>query len=158
MQPAATVLTPAVHFLHPGDVAFAQRGDRLETLLGSCVAVILTDPRRTVGAMCHIVHSGCNGEGPDTTHARPALEATFALLRAHGISPQLCEAYVFGGGNMFPGLFAHKHVGQGNAQWALDALAQQGIRIVAQDLGGAIYRRVSWTVGQAPPQTGSVAV
>jgi chemotaxis protein CheD len=147
-----------VHFLHPGDVAFAQRGDRLETLLGSCVAVILTDPRRTVGAMCHIVHSGCGGEGPDTTHARPALEALFALLQARGISPQLCEAYVFGGGNMFPGLFAHGQVGQGNAQWALDALAQLGIRVVAQDLGGTSYRRISWTVGPQAPQVGAVAV
>ena len=47
-----------------GDGAFARRhrlgyaGDRMKTLLGSCVAVILTDQRRTVGTMCHIVHVG----------------------------------------------------------------------------------------------------
>lgn len=48
--------TSSVHTLHPGDVVCAERGDRLETLLGSCVAIVLTDPRRTIGAMCHIVH------------------------------------------------------------------------------------------------------
>ena len=46
-----------VHTLHPGDLAFATRGERLDTLLGSCVAIVLTDPRRTVGVMCHIVHA-----------------------------------------------------------------------------------------------------
>ena len=46
-----------VHVLHPGDVACGERGERFETLLGSCVAIVLTDPRRTIGAMCHIVHA-----------------------------------------------------------------------------------------------------
>jgi chemotaxis protein CheD len=159
---AARPLTEAavVHFLHPGDVAFAQRGERLETLLGSCVAVILTDPRRTVGAMCHIVHSGGTpaGAARDTTHAAPALAALFAELNARGINPRLCQAFVFGGGNMFPRQFAHTHVGQGNAQWALGALAQQGIAVVGQDLGGARYRRIGWTVGPEPPQVAAVAV
>ena len=44
--------------LMPGDVAIGQAGDQFKTLLGSCVSVVLTDPRRTVGAMCHIVHVG----------------------------------------------------------------------------------------------------
>ena len=49
---AAPTLEPPgpLHTLHPGDVVCAERGDRMETLLGSCVAVVLTDPRRTVGA------------------------------------------------------------------------------------------------------------
>ena len=46
-----------LHVLHPGGVACGERGERFETLLGSCVAIVLTDPRRTVGAMCHIVHA-----------------------------------------------------------------------------------------------------
>jgi chemotaxis protein CheD len=37
-----------VRTLLPGDVAVGARGMRLETLLGSCVAIVLTDPRRTV--------------------------------------------------------------------------------------------------------------
>lgn len=44
--------------LHPGDVACVDRGERLDTLLGSCVAILLTDPQRSVGAMCHVVHAG----------------------------------------------------------------------------------------------------
>lgn len=148
-----------VHVLHPGDVAVGERGDHLETLLGSCVAVILTDPRRTVAAMCHIVHSGPTPSGGETTaHAEPAMEAMFGLLVGYGIDPLKCEAYVFGGGNMFPSLFKRSHVGESNAQWALDILADLGIQLITHDVGGTTYRRISWTVGQGAPQVVAVEV
>ena len=146
---------PAEVVLHPGDVALARLGDRLETLLGSCVSIILTDPRRTVAVMCHIVHSGtapAEDRRAETTHAEPALAAMFRLLQGCGISPQLCEAYLYGGGNMFPALFKQSHVGQSNAEWALQALDGLGIRLLAQDTGGTVFRRISWTVGPGEPE------
>lgn len=146
--------------LRPGDVAIAKRGDRLETLLGSCVAIILTDQRRTVGVMCHIVHckplppltAACNA----CAYADAALPAMYGLLRSRGFEPQLCEAYVYGGGNMFPDQYSQSHVGDDNACWVLDALSRDGIHILHQDLGGSVYRRLSWTVGHEPP--GIIAV
>lgn len=146
--------------LHPGDVRCGVRGDRLVTLLGSCVAVVLTDPRRTVGAMCHIVHSSSSPAGADRDGAwgDVALATMYMLLRARGIEPRLCEAYVFGGGNMFPQLFGATHVGADNARWTIEALAADGIRILHQDLGGHAYRRLSWTVGPQPPVAEAVPV
>lgn len=146
--------TGVVHTLHPGDVACADRGDRLETLLGSCVAVVLTDPRRTAGAMCHVVHSSAaSGASKRTTaHAEAAFQAMGTLLLARGITPALCEAYVYGGGNMFPDLAAPMDVGDSNARWALEILSRAGIRVLLCDVGGNTYRRVSWTVGPGDPQ------
>jgi chemotaxis protein CheD len=149
---------PIVHTLHPGDVACGDRDDRLETLLGSCVAIVLTDPRRTIGTMCHIVHSA---QAPsDTTrsaaYADVAFETMFGLLRARGITPGCCEAYVYGGGNMFPNLVRNSHVGDNNARWALDALCDAGIEVLHQDLGGSAYRRLSWTVGPDAPNVTAV--
>jgi len=146
--------------LHPGDVACAGAGEILETLLGSCVAIILTDPRRTVGAMCHVVHTGCGNtaSGRDTSFGEVALARMREMLLAQGIQPQLCHAYVYGGGNMFPQLVAPPHVGEDNARWARAALAREGIAIMAQDLGGAVYRRVSWTVGPSQPTVRAVPV
>ena len=141
--------------LHPGDVALGRLGDRLETLLGSCISIILTDPRRTVAAMCHIVHSGAapvDERGAETTHAEPALAAMFDMLQGCGISPHLCEAYLYGGGNMFPSLFKQSHVGQSNADWALQALADLGIRLLVKDIGGTAFRRINWTVGPGAPE------
>lgn len=153
--PAGVVLT-----LHPGDVACADEGDRFETLLGSCVAVILTDPRRTVAVMCHVVHcGGAVSAAPRTAaHAEVAFAAMFSLLQARCIDPLLCEAYVYGGGNMFPDLMATMDVGDCNARWALDALARAGIRVLLCDVGCNTYRRLSWIVGPDAPRVTAVQV
>lgn len=140
--------------LMPGDVALGQSGDALRTLLGSCVSVILTDPRRTVGAMCHIVHVGMPNAANrhNTAYGVSAMYEMFQLLRGIGVNPQMCQAYAYGGGNMFPHLFNSTHVGLNNAHWVLDYLQHHGIAVLEQDLGGNGYRKVSWTVGSLNPQ------
>ena len=151
---------PVVHTLHPGDLAFGTQGERMFTLLGSCVAIVLTDPRRTVGVMCHIVHArpAPSAAARSTAFADVALATMYRLLHEHAIAPRLCEAYVYGGGNMFPDLVQSSSVGDDNALWVFDALAADGIPVVAHDVGGAVYRRLRWTVGHAAPQVVAVAV
>lgn len=142
-----------VYDLMPGDVALGQAGEHLKTLLGSCVAVILTDPRRTVAAMCHIVHVGEPNAANrfNTAYGVCALDHMFERLNQAGVTPRLCEAYVYGGGNMFPNLFQKQHVGGNNVTWVLHQLQQHHIRVVNQCLGGNGYRKVSWTVGPTEP-------
>ena len=160
-RPACAAVPPGqLHVLHPGDVACAAQGDRFETLLGSCVSIVLTDPRRTVAAMCHVVHAG---QGPrvaskNTAYGGAALDAMFSMLRARGIDPHQCEAYVHGGGNMFPDQFPTLHVGQHNACWALDELERCGVRVLCRDVGGSSYRRLCWTIGTGAPQVTAVPV
>jgi chemotaxis protein CheD len=139
--------------LMPGDVTLGQVGAQFKTLLGSCVSVILTDPRRTLGSMCHIVHVGTpNAENRhNAAYGVVAMHEMFTHLRARGINPRMCEAYVFGGGNMFPQLFREKHVGANNVDWVLHYLDTHGVAIVDHCLGGNGYRKVSWTVGPQPP-------
>lgn len=139
--------------LMPGDVAVGQAGEQFKTLLGSCVAVLLTDPRRTVGSMCHIVHVGVpNAENRhNTAYGVAAMHAMFTRLRALGINPRMCQAYVFGGGNMFPHLFREKHVGASNVDWVLHYLEAHGVAVLDHSLGGNGYRKVSWTVGPQDP-------
>jgi len=149
-----TTVAAQTRVLKPGDVAVATRGERLETLLGSCVAVVLTDPRRTVGAMCHIVHASeppRDADG-DTAFARCAMERLFADLRRLGIAPELCEARVYGGGNMFPQFFSERHVGAVNTRWVLAFLGDVGMDVRAQSIGGACYRKLGWTVGPDEPE------
>jgi chemotaxis protein CheD len=151
---------PQVHTLHPGDVVCAGRGQTLQTLLGSCVAVILTDRQRTLGAMCHIVHAAQARSAlrDSTAHAGPALRRMYTLLQARGIAAPHCQAYVFGGGNMFPAQYGPAHVGADNARAVLQALADAGIELLYNDTGGARYRRLRWTVGSSTPQVTAVAV
>jgi len=151
---------PALYTLHPGDVACAERGDRMETLLGSCVAVILTDRARTIGAMCHIVHSEPSSSRAvnPTASADAAIDAMYEALKMRALNPRLCSALVYGGGNMCAGLFRNSHVGEGNARRVLERLSRDGIPVVMQDLGGNAYRRLSWIVGPELPQVAAVDV
>ena len=153
---------PPVHTLHPGDVACVNRDERLQTLLGSCVSVLLTDPRRTVGAMCHVVHARppMRGHGRNTAHGDEALRHMFSLLRAKGIEPRLCHAWIYGGGNMFPARVGpaagQGNVGAANVAWAEQALAWQGIRVLGGEVGGNAYRKLCWTVGPGEPELQAV--
>jgi chemotaxis protein CheD len=147
-------MASALHLLNPGDVAVATRGERLETLLGSCVAVLLNDPRGTVGAMCHIVHA-CEPPAAapaDTHHARPALMAMARQLQGLGLVARLCRARVYGGANMFPQRYAGGHIGATNVQRVLALLAEAGIAAQAESVGGNGYRKLSWVVGSGEPQ------
>ncbi len=155
--PAPLAEAPATRVLHPGDVACASQGDRLETLLGSCVAVALTDPRHTVGALCHIVHPAGPFDG-DTRFGAAALERARQLLQSRGIVLRLCHAWVMGGGNMFPGHYRQAHVGDANVRWVLQALAHHDVFVAGQHLGGPHYRRVRWTVGDDAPLVTAVAL
>ena len=69
------------------------------------------------------------------------------------------EAFVFGGGNMFPQLYAQRHVGDRNAQVVLELLEAAGVAPCHTDTGGTRYRRLRWTVGPGLPEvsTGEVA-
>ena len=140
--------------LMPGDVALAHHGERLKTLLGSCVAVILTDPRRTVGAMCHIVHSSRPNSANlhNTAYGSCAMDDMFHRLRRVGLTPSRCQAYAYGGGNMFPQMMTTDNVGLRNARWVTDFLAAHNIQLVEHSLGGAHYRKVAWTVGTLEPE------
>lgn len=139
--------------LLPGEVGLGMAADQFKTLLGSCVAVILTDPRRTVGAMCHIVHVGKPQpqEAGNTAFGEVAMAELFRLLRGVGVVPTLCQAFVYGGGNMFPHLFTRDTVGARNVRWVMDFLAAQGIQVVHQSLLGNGHRVVSWKVGPSLP-------
>jgi chemotaxis protein CheD len=139
--------------LMPGDVTLGFAGDQLKTLLGSCVSVILTDPRRTVGAMCHIVHIGHPNaaNAHNTSYGEVAMQDMFDRLISVGIPGQRCHAYVYGGGNMFPQLFSTTHVGAKNADWVLGFLQEHGITVLHHDVGGNGYRKVSWMVGRDLP-------
>jgi chemotaxis protein CheD len=161
-RPARASSTAAhkVTELMPGDVFLGLAGDEMRTLLGSCVSVILTDPRRTVGAMCHIVHVGPPNAANrhNTAYGEVAMDDMFARLQDVGIPAQRCQAYVYGGGNMFPGIVSGASVGDRNARWVMDFLADHGIDVVEYSLGGTSYRKVSWTVGRTEPKVENVSI
>ena len=136
--------------LMPGDVALGLAGDQLKTLLGSCVSVILTDSRRTVAAMCHIVYVGQPNAANvnNTAYGQVAMDKMFDCLRHIGVTPRLCEAYVFGGGNMFPkhSRSSTMHIGRRNGEAARALLQAHGIPIVSESLFGIGHRQIIFDI------------
>jgi chemotaxis protein CheD len=110
--------------------------------------------------MCHFVHvNGNRAQRPgQTVYAEAALLQMYRLLEEQGISPRLCVAFVYGGGNMFPSLVTQPHVGQANARWALEMLEGEGIPVIRQQTCGTVYRRVAWSIGPTDPTVCEVPV
>ena len=121
--------------IYIGEVVASATPLRLETLLGSCIAVCLHDPARRLGGMNHILLPGrCPLEG-DSRCGAQAIDQLLDQLFALGADPRSLVAKVFGAGNVVAALQAPT-IGDLNARFIRDYLANLKIPIVAQRLGG----------------------
>jgi chemotaxis protein CheD len=138
----------------PGDFYVTDRADEtLVTVLGSCVAACIRDPRLGIGGMNHFMlpqgRTGGWGRDPESTRfGNFAMEKLINELMKMGCSRESLEIKVFGGGNVTESNIA---VGTDNAQFALRYLEAERLRCVAQDLGGRFPRRIHYS-----PATGRV--
>ena len=126
-----------------GQWAIAEAPTKIQTLLGSCVGVILYHRAARLGGVAHIVlpKSPANGDHPgkyaDT--AIPALVADFDRWLGRKIRPRL-TAKLIGGANMFqmdPALHQNSglNIGQKNQEAIEQILTKLAIPILARDLG-----------------------
>ena len=144
-------------FLQPGELFVGDAGFQIRTILGSCVSITLWHPTLRVGGMSHFLlptrGSAPVTNGLDGRYGDEALQLMIKDLKASGVNPAMCEAKVFGGGNMFPG---NKHarghhdqgiaVGRRNGDAARALLQQQGIALVSASLFGVGHRQVIFDV------------
>lgn len=138
----------------PGDFYVTEREDEtLVTVLGSCVAACIRDPRLGIGGMNHFMlpqgRTGGWGRDPESTRfGNFAMEKLINELMKKGCARESLEIKIFGGGNVTESNIA---VGTDNAQFALRYLEAERLRCVAQDLGGRFPRRIHYS-----PATGRV--
>lgn len=133
--------------LEPGGILFGRQGMRIQTLLGSCVAITFWHPDTCLGAMCHYLVPSCK-EGPP---GRGGIEA-IAMIRDHfrrrGIEPSDLEVKMFGGGNMFPDLrMGATDIGQVNIDEGRRFLESNGFHVHRSDLAGTDRRWVVFDTG-----------
>lgn len=126
---------PVLRRITIGEVVAVAKPTTLTTLLGSCVAVCLRDPISGVAGMNHILLP----EGPkEEGRARFGVQAMELLINEImilGADRRRLVAKAFGAGNMFTSLL-RPTVGEMNARFVRDFLALEGIRLVAERLGG----------------------
>jgi len=114
------------------------------TVLGSCVAVCLHDSLAGVGGMNHFLLPGepIHRQTRDVErYGVHLMEVLINDLMKIGARRERLQAKVFGGANIVRGL---GNIGAANSEFARDFLRHEGIRIVAEDLGGERARRVQF--------------
>jgi chemotaxis protein CheD len=132
--------------LLPGEYYVTDKDMLLVTVLGSCVAACIRDSQSGIGGMNHFMlpENGLDANAPVNSSARYgiyAMEILINQLLKLGACRSNLEAKVFGGGNVLDGLTV-ANVGQRNADFVLEFLATEQIRVVAQDLVDIYPRKV----------------
>jgi chemotaxis protein CheD len=115
----------------------------LSTVLGSCVAACMRDPEAHVGGMNHFLLPGGQSAKPLEAERYGAylMELLINGLLQRGARRDRIEAKLFGGARMVDGL---SDIGAQNGAFAKDFLKNEGIRIIAENLGGRHGRRLEY--------------
>jgi len=125
------------------------------TVLGSCVAACIRDPASGWGGMNHFMlpesETGTWGDmlSAAMRYGNFAMEALINSVLKAGCARHALEIKLFGGANFTNG---PSMIGKKNADFALRYLKNEGLRIVAADLGGIHGRRILYH-----PASGKVA-
>jgi chemotaxis protein CheD len=132
-------------YLEPGGVVATPRPTEVTTILGSCVAVCLWDEWLRVGGVNHyLLPTTPAGQPPSGRHGTAAIPMLIRELERLGSQRQHLRAKVFGGAHLIgpplPG--APPSLGSRNAELARRLLAEAGIAILAEDVGGSAGRKL----------------
>lgn len=137
--------------LHPGEYsASAERTTVISTILGSCVSACLFDPIRNLFGMNHFLLSSDryakNIPYYETDAGKYGIQAMELLINSMlslGAQRHNLKAKAFGGASILPRMSRADNylcVGEVNVRFIREFLAQEGIPLVSEDLGGDLGR------------------
>jgi chemotaxis protein CheD len=116
----------------------------ISTLLGSCVAVCLHDPKLGIGGMNHFLlpsrTGGANDDIDVILNGDYSMEVLVNALLNKGAQKTRLIAKAFGGGTIVSSI--RMAIGERNAEFAKEWLGREGIRLVASDFNGPWSRKV----------------
>lgn len=140
-EPTRQEVERTAHSIHPGEWRVDQQRP-IATLLGSCIAVCLYEPRLKFGGMNHFMLPNSNPDKAqdDLLRGDYAMEVLVNAMLAQGAQKTRLVAKVFGGGN--PVSAIRMSIGENNARFAREWLAREGIALQACDVGGPWSRKV----------------
>ena len=131
--------------LHIGGVYATRAPTVIKTVLGSCVAVCLRDPRERVGGMNHFMlptRLDQNGDHRSACYGVYAMDLLINELMKQGAERGRLQAKVFGAAHLLGMEHSLQSVATQNAAFILAYLETEGIPIISQDLGGVLPRTV----------------
>ncbi len=142
--------------------AAARTGGVIVTLgLGSCVAIMLHDPRAGAGAMAHVLLPSKSLARDISNPAKfPETAVPFLIerLKALGADPRRLVAKLAGGASMFAQLMTPSSIqmGERNVVAARKALRAAGVPVAGEAVGGDKGRSVRFHVADGRVEIRSV--
>ncbi|HEY5973412.1 MAG TPA: chemotaxis protein CheD [Geobacteraceae bacterium] len=129
-------------YLKPGELYIAESPTLVSTVLGSCVSVTMYSERARLGAICHALLP----EGPVEDAFRYVDSSILYMLqqftRLH-IGRAQIQVKIFGGAGMLGAQDARAiSVGRRNVVVARQVIKEEGLAIVAEDVGGLRGRKI----------------
>jgi chemotaxis protein CheD len=144
----------------PGEYYVTQHAEAVSTVLGSCVSACIRDTRLNVGGMNHFMLplDASNGESAwgaavssATRHGNVAMERLINEILKLGGRRDTLEIKLVGGGRVLAEMTTD--IGARNIEFVRQFVAQEGFKVLNEDLGDIFARRVVYF-----PQTGRMRV
>jgi chemotaxis protein CheD len=129
------------------DYAVATDGMISTIGLGSCVAIVLHDPKAQVGGMAHVLlpnQAMSRDQSNPAKFPSTAVPLLLAEMRDLGASVERIRAKIIGGASMFGSLMGAGsiNIGERNVVAVREVLAAVNVPIVAEDTGSDYGRSV----------------
>lgn len=132
------------------DMKLAQGAGILITYaLGSCIGLCFHDPRLRLGALLHVMLPLNMEAGRKTPlkYADTGIRETLRQMEAKGASRSRITVKIAGGAKMFEVNGGNLgNIGQRNIESVHTILRQEGIRLLAEDVGGKVARTLLFDV------------
>ncbi|OQW49165.1 MAG: hypothetical protein A4S09_03620 [Proteobacteria bacterium SG_bin7] len=134
-------------YVLPGRLAVSKDPVELTTILGSCVSVVLYDPLAKCAGLNHYLLTKLpQGEVASGRYGECAIPMLIQELERLGASRRNLKAKVYGGGAVLTDVQIGIGVGKKNIDFAFETLANLGIPVVEQNVGGELSRKITINV------------
>jgi chemotaxis protein CheD len=139
-------------YLKPAELCITDKPSVVRTVLGSCLAVTMFNPRLRVSAICHALlpqpdqHDAENETPIDRLkYVNSVIPEMLAKLKEYGVEPNEIEVKMFGGADMLNSKAertSNQPVGRLNILKATNILDTHGLRVSISDVGGTMGRKI----------------
>jgi chemotaxis protein CheD len=143
----------------PGEFYVTREDEVIDTVLGSCVAACIRNPRLGIGGMNHFMLPRPAGTGNDawekvagraTRYGTASMEQLINRVLSAGGERKELEVKLFGGGRVLSSL---SDIGARNITFVREFLRKEGLKVLSEDMGDTCSRHVHYF-----PRTGRVRV
>lgn len=128
------------YFVKPGNIFVSWKKYQVATVLGSCVAICLSDPVSKVSGMNIFAFPKKKTNMSETYCGNYAIPKLLDMMVDMGAKKKNIQAHIVGGS--YSKNFLSKDVGRENAKFAKKFLEKNKIEIVNNDTGGPFGRKV----------------